>query len=147
MIFLKIVCAFCFLTTYAISEGAHFWNALVDLRQTKRVSFDLVCILHHLDWAEKSVPLNRNTLLDLCILFEAIRVYIFIPLIHSFSFLRSFLMYITMRNMFLTRSYPWWNCWSAKARNLVFNFNFSSQRPHLNYVLLSNVCGFDFHKI
>ena len=44
-IFSQIICAFCFLTTYAIYVGSHLWNGLVDLCQTKRVSFDLVNIL------------------------------------------------------------------------------------------------------
>ena len=44
-IFSQIICAFCFLTTYAIYVGSHLWNALVDLCQTKRVRFDLVNIL------------------------------------------------------------------------------------------------------
>ena len=41
-IFSQIICAFCFLTTYAIYVGSHLSNALVDLCQTKRVSFDKV---------------------------------------------------------------------------------------------------------
>ena len=40
-------------------------------------------------------------------------------------------------------SYPWWCSWSAKARNLIFIFNFSSQRPQLNYILLSKNYSFD----
>ena len=31
----------------------------------------------------------------------------------------------------------------AVARNLIIIFNFSSQRPHLNYIFLSNVYSFD----
>ena len=31
----------------------------------------------------------------------------------------------------------------AAARNLIIIFNFSSQRPHLNYIFLSNVYSFD----
>ena len=79
-----------------------------------------------------------------------IKVYIFIPLIHSPPFL-------SFSHILLTRifsdvyyhaecfSYPWWCRWSAKARNLILIFNFSSQRLHLNYILLSNsnVCSFE----
>ena len=39
--------------------------------------------------------------------------------------------------------YPWWFFWLAKARNLIFIFNFSSQRPQLNYTWLSYVYSFD----
>ena len=74
-----------------------------------------------------------------------IQVLIFIPLIHSAPFLRFshillytnfFLMYITTRNIFLIPD-------DAVARNLIIIFNFSSQRPHLNYIFLSNVYSFD----
>ena len=33
---------------------------------------------------------------------------------------------------------------SSKALNLILIFNFSSQRPHLNYILLSIVYSFEF---
>ena len=46
------------------------------------------------------------------------------------------LMYITTRNIFLIPD-------DAVARNLIIIFNFSSQRPHLNYIFLSNVYSFD----
>ena len=45
-------------------------------------------------------------------------------------------MYITTRNIFLIPD-------DAVARNLIIIFNFSSQRPHLNYIFLSNVYDFD----
>ena len=45
-------------------------------------------------------------------------------------------MYITTRNIFLRPD-------DAVARNLIIIFNFSSQRPHLNYIFLSNVYSFD----
>ena len=32
---------------------------------------------------------------------------------------------------------------SAKARNIIFNFNYNSLRPHSNNISLSNVCSFD----
>jgi len=78
-----------------------------------------------------------------------IQVLIFIPLIHSAPFLRFshillytnfFHMYITMRNIFLI---PDDTVRLASARNLIFIFNFNSQRPQLNYTLLSNVYSFD----
>ena len=74
-----------------------------------------------------------------------IQVYIFIPLIHSAPFLRFshillytnfFLTYITTRNIFLIPD-------DAVARNLIIVYNFSSQRPHLNYRFLSYVYSFD----
>ena len=70
-----------------------------------------------------------------------IQVYIFIPLIHSAPFLRAFHtfyftpIYITTRNYFLIPD-------DAVGRNLII-FNCSSQRPHLNYIFLSNVYSFD----
>ena len=45
-------------------------------------------------------------------------------------------MYITTQNIFLIPD-------DAVARNLIIIFNFSSQRPHLNYIFLSNVYSFD----
>ena len=45
-------------------------------------------------------------------------------------------MYITTRNIFLIHD-------DAVARTLIIVFNFSSQRPHLNYIFLSNVYSFD----
>ena len=45
-------------------------------------------------------------------------------------------MYITMRNTFLIPD-------DALALNLIIIFNFSSQRPYLNYIFLSNVYSFD----
>ena len=45
-------------------------------------------------------------------------------------------MYITTRNIFLIPD-------DAVAWNLIIIFNFSSQRPHLNYIFLSNVYSFD----
>ena len=74
----------------------------------------------------------------------------FIPLIHSAPFLRAFhtilldtnffLMYITTRNVFLIPD-------DAVARNLIIIFNFSSRRPHLNYIFLSDVYSLDTMEI
>ena len=44
--------------------------------------------------------------------------------------------YITTRNIFLIPD-------DAVARNLTIVYNFSSQRPRLNYLFLSNVYSFD----
>ena len=81
-----------------------------------------------------------------------IQVYIFIPLINSAPFLRFshillytnfFLctpgapgMYITTQNIFLIPD-------GAVSQNLIIIFNFSNQRPHLNYFFLSYVYSFD----
>ena len=45
-------------------------------------------------------------------------------------------MYITTQNIFLIPD-------DAVARNLIIIFDFSSQRPHLNYIFLSTVYSFD----
>ena len=74
-----------------------------------------------------------------------IQVYIFIPLMNSAPFLRFShillytifcLMYITTRNIFLIPD-------DAVAQNLIIIFNFSNQRPHLNYIFLPYVYSFD----
>ena len=77
-----------------------------------------------------------------------IQVYIFIPLIflrfsHILLYTNFFLctpgapgMYITTQNIFLIPD-------DAVAQNLIIIFNFSSQRPHLNYIFLSYVYSFD----
>ena len=81
-----------------------------------------------------------------------IQVYIFIPLINSAPFLRFshillytnfFLctpgapgMYITTQNIFPIPD-------GAVAQNLIIIFNFSNQRPHLNYIFVSYVYSFD----
>ena len=102
-----------------------------------------------------SLCLSRDSLscdtrsLDLCTLFKFICLYFeYIPphscalfthftLITPIFFLRVFfLMYITTRDIFLIP-------YDAVARNLIIIFNFSSQRPHLNYIFLSNVYSFD----
>ena len=96
-----------------------------------------------------SLCLSRDSLscdtrsLDLCILFNFIFL---LPLIHSAPFLRAFhtfyftsfffLMYITKGNIFHIPG-------DAVARNLIIVFNFSSRRPHLNNIFLSNVYSFD----
>ena len=45
-------------------------------------------------------------------------------------------MYITTQSIFLIPD-------DAVARTLINIFNFSSQRPHLNYIFLSKVYSFD----
>ena len=73
-----------------------------------------------------------------------IQVYIFIPLIHSAPFLRFshillypqfFLVYITSQNIFPIPD-------EIVVRNSIIIFIFSSRRPHLNYIFLSNVYSF-----
>lgn len=75
--------------------------------------------------------------------FYFIQFYIFTPVIHShsgtvhkFYFTTIFSCVYTTRNIFLIPD-------DAVARNLIIIFNFSSQRPHLNYIFLSNVYSFD----
>ena len=55
---------------------------------------------------------------------------------HILVYTNFFLMYITTQNIFLIPD-------DTVARNLIIIFNFSSQRPHLNYIFLSNVYSFD----
>ena len=95
-----------------------------------------------------SLCLSRDSLsydtrsLDLCILFKFIVSYLsfFCPILARFSHVllctNFFLMYSTMQNIFLIPD-------DAVVRNLIIIFIFSSQRPHLNYVFLSNVYSFD----
>ena len=63
----------------------------------------------------------------------------FRPILARFSqilvYTNFFLMY-TKQNIFLIPD-------DAVTQNLIIIFNFSSQRPHLNYSFLSNVCCFD----
>ena len=64
---------------------------------------------------------------------------IFHPILARFSHIllctNICLMYITTQNIFIPDD--------AVARNLIISFIFSSQRPHLNYIFLSNVYSFD----
>ena len=73
------------------------------------------------------------------------------PLIHSAPFLlfyivthfalhQFFHMYITTRSIFLI---PDDDADRWKLGNLIFIFNFSSQRPLLNYIIFSNVYSCD----
>ena len=94
-----------------------------------------------------SLCLSRDSLscdtrsLDLCILFKFIFLYLwYIPphscAFHTFYFTPIFSYVYYHAKHF---SYPWWCCCSE------FNYiyNFSSQRPHLIYLFLSNVYSFD----
>ena len=87
-----------------------------------------------------SLCLSRHSLschtrsLDLCILIKFIFLYLLafrpiLALFTHFTLHQFFLVYITRRNIFLI----------PVARNLIIIFNLSSQRPHLNYIFLSNV--------
>ena len=81
--------------------------------------------------------------LDLCILFKFIFLYLWYFPPHYCAF-RTFYftpifsshVYITTRNIFLIPN-------DAVAQNLIINYNFSSQRLHLNYLFLSNAYSFD----
>ena len=95
----------------------------------------------------QSLCLSRDSLscdtrsLDLCILFKFIFYTsdTFRPILGLFTHFtvhQFFLTYITTRNIFLIPN-------DAVARNLIIAYNFSSQRPYLNYLFLSNVYSFD----
>ena len=98
----------------------------------------------------ESLCVSRDSLscdtrsLDLCFLFKYIFICIwYIPphsyTFHTFCFTPIF-SYVYYHAEYF--SYPWKCCWLAKARNLIFILNFSSQRPYFNYIPLSNVyCG------
>ena len=90
-----------------------------------------------------SLCLSRDSLscdsrsLNPCILFKFIFLYLWYIPPHSCAFHTFyFTPIITKRNIFLIPD-------DAVARNLIIIFNFSSQRPHLNYIFLSNVYSFD----
>ena len=76
--------------------------------------------------------------------FYFIQVYIFIPFytfrpilaLFTHFTLHQFLTYITTRNIFLIPD-------EAVPLNLINFYNFSSQRPYLNYLFLYNVYSFD----
>ena len=102
---------------------------------------------HHYE----SFCLSRDSLscatrsLDLCILFKFIFLYLwYIPPLscsfHTFCFHQFFDMYQYHHAKYFC--YPWWWRWSAKARNLILSFKFSSQRPHFgcDFTILSRVC-------
>ena len=75
-----------------------------------------------------------------------IQVYIFIPLIHSAPFLRAFHTFYFTPYYFLCilpREIFFLIPDDVVARDLIIIFNFSIQRPHLNYIFLSNVYSFD----
>ena len=78
-----------------------------------------------------------------------IQVFIFIPLIHSAPFLRFWhiLLYTNFFLCILPRKIFFLSLMTlllgiSVARNFLIIFNFSSQRPHLNYIFLSNVYSF-----
>ena len=80
--------------------------------------------------------------LDLCILFKFIFLYLRYILPHSYAFhtvyftpIFSYVYYYTKYFFFISDD--------AVARNLSIIVNFSSQRPYLNYIFLSNVYSFD----
>ena len=90
--------------------------------------------------------------LDLCILFKFIFLYLwYIPphscTFHTFylhQFFHMYITYITLRfficTFFLSLMMPL----IGKSSQFNFNFYFSSQRPHLNIILLSIVYSFEF---
>ena len=99
------------------------------------------------DYHYESLCLSKDSLscdtrsLDLCILFK-FTFYTsdtfrpILALFTHFTLHQFFLVYITRRNIFLFPD-------DAVARNSIIIFIFSSRRPHLNYIFLSNVYSFD----
>ena len=84
-----------------------------------------------------SLCLSRDSLsydtrsLDLCILFKFIFLYLWYFPPHSCAFHTLYFTPIFSGVYYYAKyfSYPWWRCCSK----LIIIFNFSSQRPHLNY--------------
>ena len=62
-------------------------------------------------------------------------------LLTHFTFLQLFHILNLTRNIFLIPNNAVDR--SAKARNIIVNFNYNSLRPHSNNTLLSNVYSFD----
>ena len=94
-----------------------------------------------------SLCLSRDSLscdscsLNPCILFKFIFLYLWYIPPHSCAFHTFyFTPIITTRNIFLIPD-------DGVGRNLIIIFDFSSQRPHLNYIFLSNVYSFDTMEI
>ena len=120
-----------------------------DLHETTLNSRDLrtFCFEDHImNHLYGLICLSRDSLscatrsLDLCILFKFICLYVWYIPPHSGAFHTLFFTPIFLIYFFNS----WWCRWSAKTRNFIFIFHFSSQRPHLNYILLSNVYSFEF---
>ena len=69
--------------------------------------------------------------------------YTFLPILELFTHFS----YTNLSDVYYRAEcfyYPWLCRWSAKARSLILIFSFISQRPHLNYILLSNIYSFEF---
>ena len=124
-------------------QPACFFAARFTLRQPKTpvrnaTNLRTFCLSDYLSLCLSRVSLSCDTRsVDLCILFKFI--FLFRPILALFTHFtlsQFFLVYITPRNTFLIPD-------DAVARNLIIIFNFSSQRPHLNYIFLSNVYSFD----
>ena len=94
---------------------------------------------HHYE----SFCLSRDSLscatrsLDLCILFtfmfytsDTLRPIL--ALLTHFAYTDFFTCILSCGGEYF--SHPWWCRWSARARNLILIFTFSSQRPHLNHI-------------
>ena len=89
--------------------------------------------------------------LDLCVLFKFIIIFVppdtfrpILALFTHFAYTKFFIciIIITMWNIFVIPDDAVDR--SAKAQNLILIFDFRSQRPHLNYILLSNIYSFNF---
>ena len=127
-----------------LSTSMFFWCSIyIETAQNSREECNEFADL--LFW-RLSLRLSRDSLscdtrsLDLCVL-KFICLYLWYIPPHSWVFThftlhQFFLTYITTRNIFLIPG-------DAVAQNLIIVYNFSSQRPHLNYVSLSNVYSFD----
>ena len=79
--------------------------------------------------------------LDLCILFKFVVNFLYLS--HSAPFFHFSYIFLDI-NFFLCYHAKYFSySYDAVARNFIVIFNFSSQRPHSNYIFLSNVYSFD----
>ena len=86
--------------------------------------------------------LSRDTCSsDLCILFKFISLYLWHIPPHSCAF-HTFYVTPIFSRILPREIFFFFIPDDAVARNLIIIFNFSSQRPHLNYIFLSNVYSF-----
>ena len=79
---------------------------------------------------------------DLCTLFKLIFLYLWHIPPHSCAF-HTFYVTPIFSRILPREIFFFFIPDDAVARNLIIIFHFSSQRPHLNYIFLSNVYGFD----
>ena len=129
-------------------QAACFFAARFTLRQPKSpmgnaTNLRTFCFEdHHYHFQETLCPVtlaHQIFVFYSSLYFYTSDTYTFRPILALFTHFtlhKLFLTYITTRNIFLIPN-------DAVAQNLIINYNFSSQRLHLNYLFLSNAYSFD----